>query len=45
MHRKEWTKHVEYDPTVKTWFLGLPLEEQLAYLNDPDRRQKAFPRV
>jgi hypothetical protein len=32
------------DPETKAWFLALIVEDQLAYLDDPDKHQKTFPR-
>jgi hypothetical protein len=43
-HRKLRKRYIETDVTMKTWFLGLPLEEQLAFLDDPGRYQKTLPR-
>jgi hypothetical protein len=43
-HRKACKQVIE-DPTTKAWFLDLPLDEKLAYLDDPAKYQKSFPKL
>ncbi len=33
------------EPETKAWFLALAVEDQIAFLNNPDSGPKAFPRV
>jgi hypothetical protein len=43
-HRKAYRKRIETDHTVRVWFLDLPLDKKLEYLQDPDRHQKILGR-
>jgi hypothetical protein len=43
-HRDLWLKHVQPDATLRAWFFSLRLCEKLAFLNDPDRARKIWPR-
>jgi hypothetical protein len=43
-YRDLFKKRVDLDASVKTWFFNLPLEEQIAHLDDSDQGQKTWPR-